>query len=490
MMRSALLVALAPLLFSACSGGPDSPASNVASAPAPAGLCEHEVPAAICTQCNPEMAPVFKAKGDWCDEHGVPESHCFRCNPALTFSEAPKDWCKEHGLPESKCTKCNPSLVAGYIEAGDYCREHGYPESACPICKGTSIFPPDGMRVRLASADTAGEVGIETVVAARRAFGRSLEVVGSLEFDPNRSADLAALDTSVVRSVHADVGDRVEANAPLVTLASAGVGARRAELRAAEVAASTAESRLARERRLFENGLAARAEVEVAEREAAAARANLRTARAGLDAAGASAGSSGGTYVLRAPFAGTLIERNATVGRSAEAGEVLVRLADPKAIRARLDLPEAHAASVRVGQPVTLELPGGATRSAQIDAVGAAVDPRTRTVPARVHLDAAGGALKGGTFLRARIAVGEAAPTVVIPQRAVQQVEGKAIVFVAEGQEGSYRPVAVELGAALGDEVAVRAGLQGGERVVTTGAFLLSTETRKDAIGAGCCEVE
>jgi len=81
--RALVVVAAVPVLLYACAKGPDSSAAAkpaMATAPAPAGLCEHGVPAAVCTQCNPDIAPVFKAKGDWCDEHGVPESHCcIRC---------------------------------------------------------------------------------------------------------------------------------------------------------------------------------------------------------------------------------------------------------------------------------------------------------------------------------------------------------------------------------------------------------------------------
>src|SRR5690606_9024820 len=104
------------------------------------GLCEHKVPAELCTKCNPKLAAVFKARGDWCGEHGVPESQCLQCNPNRTFDQAPEDaegpadYCKEHGVPESMCTKCNPKLVTQYIEKGDYCREHGLPESVCPRC--------------------------------------------------------------------------------------------------------------------------------------------------------------------------------------------------------------------------------------------------------------------------------------------------------------------------------------------------------------------
>lgn len=105
-----------------------------------ASRCEHGLPPALCTKCNPGLAAVFQAKGDWCSEHGFPESFCPICKPN---AEVPKvgsapapalDWCAGHGLPESKCTKCNPSLIPKFQAAGDWCGAHGFPESVCPVC--------------------------------------------------------------------------------------------------------------------------------------------------------------------------------------------------------------------------------------------------------------------------------------------------------------------------------------------------------------------
>ena len=45
--------------------------------------CEHGVQKTLCTRCNPKLAPVFKAKGDWCAEHDRPESQCSLCHPDL-----------------------------------------------------------------------------------------------------------------------------------------------------------------------------------------------------------------------------------------------------------------------------------------------------------------------------------------------------------------------------------------------------------------------
>jgi hypothetical protein len=57
-----------------------APASDVQ---VKADRCEHGVKKSLCTRCNPKLVPVFKAKGDWCNEHGVAESQCVKCNPKL-----------------------------------------------------------------------------------------------------------------------------------------------------------------------------------------------------------------------------------------------------------------------------------------------------------------------------------------------------------------------------------------------------------------------
>lgn len=119
-----------------------------ASAVSRVGRCEHGLPPAICTKCNPALAPVFKAKGDWCDAHGFPESFCPICKPGGPVPDvghvpAPvADWCGGHALPESKCTKCNPELIEKFKAAGDWCEAHQFPESACPVCNPQQ--PPGG----------------------------------------------------------------------------------------------------------------------------------------------------------------------------------------------------------------------------------------------------------------------------------------------------------------------------------------------------------
>jgi cobalt-zinc-cadmium efflux system membrane fusion protein len=386
-----------------------------------------------------------------------------------------------------------------FVEAGDYCREHGFPESVCPLChpdrvpagKSPPVFPEPGLQVRLASGETARDVGIRTTPAEPRKIAKVLQVVGQLDFDQNRLAQLSARGEALVVDVHVDVGDDVKAGQPLVVLTSASVGADQARLGGARARLEAARAAVAREGQLAESGLSPRKNLEEARSELAAAQAELDAARSALGAAGAAPGGGGGRYVLRAPFAGTVVGRDAVAGRTAGAGQVLVQVADLATMWAQLEIPESDAALVRPGQPVRIvfEGAGARARDATIARVAPAVDPASRTVRARVELDNRDRTLKAGVFLRGEIRVTAEHDALLVPREAIQRAESRTLVFVKRG-EGLFEPVAVETGEAAGDLVEVTSGLAPGAEVVTTGAFLLKTEIMKESIGAGCCDLE
>lgn len=438
---------------------------------------------AACTIGSPSAAPAA-------EESAAPA--------AVTAPEQPKDWCREHAVPESMCTKCRPTLVAKFVSAGDYCREHGYPESVCPRCNPAlaeasgeplPAFPEPGTRVRLASAETAQEAGIETLLAQPQPFAPTLEVVGRTDFDQNRLAQLSSRSEAVIRAVHVDIGDEVSEGQALIELASGAVGEDQARLSAARARLQAARAALAREESLAKDGISPRKNVEAARSEVGAAQAELESALAALGAAGAAAEGGGGRYVLKAPFRGTVVARNAVVGRTAAIGQVLLEVADLSTMWAILEVPESDAALVVPGQNVTLHFDAwkGETRTATVSRVAASVDAETRTVRVRVDLPNPDRKLKAGLFVRGKIHVGNERQSLLVPRDAVQSVEGRSIVFVKEG-EGLYVPVAVTLGSQTRGLVEVMHGIDAGAEVVTAGAFLLKTEILKESIGAGCGE--
>jgi cobalt-zinc-cadmium efflux system membrane fusion protein len=117
------------------------------------------------------------------------------------------------------------------------------------------------------------------------------------------------------------------------------------------------------------------------------------------------------------------------------------------------------------------------------------VDPRTRTAKARVPLENPDGTLRANLFGQARIAASEARSALSVPRTAVQQAAGTTFVFVRLTST-EFETRRVKLGDGDATSVEVLSGVKAGEDVVTTGSFLLKTETSKENIGAGCCETD
>lgn len=422
-------------------------------------------------------------------------------------SEAPKSeekselaegaMCAEHGVLEAICTKCNPKLIPVFKAKGDWCEEHGFPMSVCPVHHperggkpaanvGKDAAPADGTKVRLQNKETEKRAGIETAKAEARAGGARLEVVARISYDARKRAEINARAVGVVKKLHVDVGDRVAATAPLALIESATVGADRARVTAAASRVRVAQETLRREQALAAKGISPKKDVLAAEQELDAAKAEQAAAQAAVGVVGGGGASS---YVLRAPLAGTVTARRVSIGHMVDLEESLFEIVDVSGMWAELDVPEAELALVLAGQEATVTLEGlpGKTFRGRITYVAPAIDPETRTARARVALSNPDGALRANMFGHAAIELGAARTSVMIPRAAVQRVEDVEIAFVALAP-GEYETRRIKTGALSGESVEVVEGIKEGEPVVTTGSFLLKTETLKGSIGAGCCE--
>lgn len=435
---------------SATAGTSSAPPKADAAAGAEAMCAEHGVLKAICTKCNPKLIPVFQAKGDWCAEHGLPESVCPICHP------------ERGGKPDV-------SVAPSGGEKGE--------------------APADGTKVKLKSKEIAEHTGIEVVDAAVAPSVPSVEVTAKIVHDARKVAHVNARTAGVVRELKVDVGQTVKRGDVLAVIDSREVGAERSRAAGAAARVKAAQESLDRQKALFTDGITGRKSVAEAERELAEAKAEHAALQASLSVVGKRAGGAGG-YALEAPLDGVVTARAPTVGELVEANALVVEVVDTSSVWAELDVPEAELVRVSAGQRVALALDAlpGRELSGTIDFIAPAVDPRTRTARARVSLPNPDGRLRANMFGRARVLGGAGKPAVVVPRAAVQRVHGVSFVFVKLADD-LFEARRVTLGAGGTEQrIEVKEGVQPGEPVVTTGSFLLKTETLKDSIGAGCCE--
>lgn len=178
---------------------------------------------------------------------------------------------------------------------------------------------------------------------------------------------------------------------------------------------------------------------------------------------------------IRAPFAGHIIRKATEVGQWINAGGCVVEMIDLESVLVRIDVPESAVSAAKIGDtvPVTIDALGR-TFDGKIKHIIPQADEKARTFPIEVEVINKDHAIKAGMFARARVPAGASVLSVVVPLDAVLQRQGTDFVIVVvpvpNGQGQSASPVPVQLGARVGNLVAVDSSrLQAGSLVAVRG---------------------
>ncbi len=370
-----------------------------------------------------------------------------------------------------------------------------------PAADREAATPPPAARPASVSLTPEGRTaaGIEVQPAAGGEWPRSVDAVAVFAPDERRTTRLGAIIEGVVKQVSVEVGQRVGRGARLGSIASHLLHDTWADLRKAEAVERQRETELAfarealaRAERLFAAKAVSRQEVERTRTEAGAAQQQLELARAelrrardeldhyGIDVTRVSPGDAPDEVPITTPMAGVVLERLVTAGTAVTVGTPMFVVSDVSSLWAIAEVDERALPSLAVGRPVTLRVAAypGRTFEGRIEQIGDRVDPRTRRVTVRCAVPNPDGRLKLDMFATIALDAGAPLAGVAVPADAVQEMEGRQVVFV-ERSDGSFEPVAVEAGERLGDRVHIRSGLTEGQRIVTAGAFLLKSELLK-----------
>jgi cobalt-zinc-cadmium efflux system membrane fusion protein len=301
-------------------------------------------------------------------------------------------------------------------------------------------------------------------------------LLSRVSFDERRLAVIGTPVSGRVTAVNVVTGSTVQAGQALLTIHSADVAAARSEVTQARETRMLAEQRAARARLLVQQGAGSEAERQEAETALSGAKTEERRAGAALSALGGAGSAS--DYVLRAPVAGTVVERSVEVGNAvgADQGQPLMTIADLSTVWIVADVYENDLAYVRTGQRAHVNVPvlEGRRYEGSVAYVGNVVDASTRTARARVELDNPDGALRPGMFAEMVVEAPERA-SALVPTSALLARRDEMFLFV-ETKPGRFEQRKVRPGAQTGDHVALLEGVRPGERIVTRGAILLDAE--------------
>lgn len=347
--------------------------------------------------------------------------------------------------------------------------------------------------VRLDSEEVVRQVGIETATATEVRHTHQLVANAEAAYDTRRYATVSPRVVGFLREVRVDLGQVVRQGEILAVVDSAEISAAKTQLLTALAATTLAQATFERTAVLARSGqMAARTELEsrtaLNQAKAALADAEQRLRNLGLgdEAIGRVREPADKSSMLNvvAPIDGTVVLLRAVQGEAVQPTAQLFAIADTRRMWLWIDVYESDIGQVFQRQAVNFVISGTAspTLSGEVTWVGTEVNPTTRTTRVRAELANPEGRLRANQFGKASLHVGVEHRAVVIPESAVQRLDGDEVVFLPQGGS-AYRAQRVKIRPTdQAGMVEVVDGLQPGERIVTGGAYRLKSELERDAI--------
>lgn len=316
-----------------------------------------------------------------------------------------------------------------------------------------------------------------TTLSTRTETTEQLPLSGRLIWDETRTVRVFAPLGGRIVKLNANPGDKVKAGDALATLTSPDFGEAQADAAKAGADFGVAAKSVERARELHLAGVIADKDMEQAEADYARAAAERNRTAARTRAYGSLGGGVDQKFALRAPIAGTVVQRNANPGQEVRPDQAsdtpLFVISDPSHLWVNLDLPEAATSTVTPGMKVMLRVAalGEETREATIEHVADFIDPESRRTRARAVVDNSDRRLKAEMFINAEVEI-KHSEFVRVPATAVILLGKTQYVFV-ELTPGNFRRLAVVAEDAGFGSMRVTSGLKSGDKIVSEGGLLL-----------------
>ncbi len=363
----------------------------------------------------------------------------------------------------------------------------------CPICgmelikkidtgeAGTAQTPEQKQQ-----ADMLGHVSLSptqrvmanvaTTEAKQATMNKEINAVGIVQFDQSRQAKVTAWIAGRIDRLHVDtVGAFVSKNRPV------------AEVYSPDLLSSQQEYLLAiKSRDQLKNSpipsISQNGDGLVA---SAKQRLMLFGVKESQIAALEKAGKPNIRLPIYTPLSGVVIEKMVQQGQYVNTGDVLFNIADLSKVWVEVEVYENEFPNIHIGQQVEIRSQSfpGKPFTGRIAYIYPFLDPKTRTVKARVEMPNPGMKLKPDMFVNAIIKapIGSA---IVVPLTAVMDTGKRKVVWV-ESSPGMFEPHDVQVGQQTDDKIQILSGLRPGDKVAVSGGYLIDSEAQLKGGGGG-----
>lgn len=368
---------------------------------------------------------------------------------------------------------CNPAwLAAGLLGLSLLaCQSHeSEPQRPAPaLPKNEVVLGPDSPK-----RNYIKEAVVELV---RRPLMEP--VTGKIGYDENRTARVFSPIAGRVTGAIAALGAHVATGDALAALDSPELGQAQSDYAGATADLKLAERAYQRMKELYDDGIAPRKDLEQTQDSLARARSEAERAKLKLANLGVRTGRTDNRFILHAPIAGAITERNINPGMEVrpDLADPLFVVSDLSGLWVQMDVFEKDLGLIRIGAQVLVRVPAYPNEVfvATVSHIGQVVDENTRTVKVRCTLPNEGLRLLPAMYAAIEVQSAPDDKAVVVPLTALFTEDQSDWLFVAVG-DGHYQKRPVKAGLRLKDKAVILEGLNPGERLVVDGALLLRNE--------------
>jgi Cu(I)/Ag(I) efflux system membrane fusion protein len=185
------------------------------------------------------------------------------------------------------------------------------------------------------------------------------------------------------------------------------------------------------------------------------------------------------------PLSGIVIEKMVQQGQYVNTGDALFNIADLSRVWVEVEVYENEFPNIHIGQQVDIRSQSfpGKPFTGRVSFIYPFLDPKTRTVKARVEMPNPGMKLKPDMFVNAIIKV-PLGSAIVVPVTAVMDTGKRQVVWV-ESSPGMFEPRDVQVGQQTDDKVQILSGLKSGDKVAVSGGYMIDSESQLKGSGGG-----
>lgn len=334
------------------------------------------------------------------------------------------------------------------------------------------------------------EQGLKVAVASTGLVEKLTTLPGKLVVNTDQQAHISPNFSGHVEQVNVALGQSVQKGQTLAVLILPELIDQQANLRMAQANLDLARKDYQREQQLWSQGISAKQDYQRAENAYRQAQITVQSSQARLNALGAS-GNNNGRFLIKAPISGVISKKDIVVGENVQLADQLFVIENLKDLWLEFNLPNTSNIQLQVGQILNFKTNGSDQNyQAKVQTLNPEADLQTGRLQVRAKVTTQADVLRPNVLVNVFVTDAQAKTALRVQKKALQQVEGKPVVFVIESEEKGLvhlkaQPIEVGVSSQDGQWLEVISGLTEGQKYIADGSFLLKSELEKDEAGHG-----